>query len=119
MKVFKVGFKSEVCYSVNMIWANTGKEEREAVEETAARRAERYGYTVAFVEEINECEASSNLSKGMPYYGIDEQAERDHDPSLAEEVTEAAQEQKTEYGEESAPEVTRAERKTTCRRMYT
>ena len=84
MKIFKVGFKSSVCYSVNMIWANTGKEEKEAVEETAARRAERYGYEVAFVNEITEAEAQSNINKGMPYYGIDEQAERDHDHSFSE-----------------------------------
>lgn len=93
MKIFKVGFKSDNIYSVNMIWANTGKEEREAVEETAARRAERYGYEVAFVEEITEREAQSNTNKGMPYYSIDEQAERDHDPSFAEEVTEDEAEQ--------------------------
>lgn len=93
MKIFKVGFKSEYTYSINMIWANTGKEEREAVEETAASRAERYGYEVAFVEEITEREAQSNINKGMPYYGIDEQAERDHDPSFAEEVTEDEAEQ--------------------------
>lgn len=93
MKIFKVGFKSEYTYSVNMIWANTGKEERKAVEETAARHAERYGYEVAFVEEITEREAQYNTEKGMPYYGIDEQAERDHDPSFAEEVTEDEAEQ--------------------------
>lgn len=103
MKIFKVGFKSSVCYSVNMIWANTGKEEREAVEETAARRAERYGYEVAFVEEISETEANSNLQKGMPYYSIDEQAERDHDPSFA---TETKTNESTEGGEESAPAFT-------------
>lgn len=93
MKIFKVGFKSSVCYSVNMIWANTGKGEKEAVEETAARRAARYGYEVAFVNEITEAEAQSNINKGMPYYGIDEQAERDHDPSFTEEVTEDEAEQ--------------------------
>lgn len=94
MKIFKVGFKSSVCYSVNMIWANTGKEEREAVEETAARKAERYGYEVAFVTEISEAEAESNIRRGMPYYSIDEQAERDHDPSfLTEEEVEAEAEQ--------------------------
>lgn len=93
MKIFKVGFKSEYTYSINMIWANTGKEEREAVEETAARRAERYGYEVAFVEEITEREAQHNTEKGMPYYSIDEQAERDHDPSFAEEITEDEAEQ--------------------------
>ena len=104
MKIFKVGFKSSVCYSVNMIWANTGKEEREAVEETASRRAERYGYEVAFVNEITEAEANGNLAKGMPYYGIDEQAERDHDPSFAEEVTEATKEEGGET--EAAPAYT-------------
>ncbi len=93
MKIFKVGFKSDYTYSVNMIWANTGKEEREAVEETAARRAKRYGDEVAFVEEITEREAQSNINKGMPYYSIDEQAERDHDASFAEEVTEDEAEQ--------------------------
>lgn len=93
MKIFKVGFKSGNTYSINMIWANTGKEEREAVEETAARRADRYGYEVAFVEEITEREAQSNTNKGMPYYSIDEQAEREHDPSFTEEVTEDEAEQ--------------------------
>lgn len=107
MKIFKVGFRSSVCYSVNMIWANTGKEEREAVEETAARRAERYGYEVAFVVEISETEANSNLQKGMPYYSIDEQAERDHDPSFATEAeTETETTESTEGGEESAPAFT-------------
>jgi len=104
MKIFKVGFKSSVCYSVNMIWANTGKEEREAVEETAARRAERYGYEVAFVTEISEAEAQSNIRKGMPYYSIDEQAERDHDPSFpSEEEVEAEAEQAFE--EEAVEEI--------------
>lgn len=88
MKIFKVGFKSGYTFSVNMIWANIGKEEREAVEETAARHADRFGYEVAFVEEITESEAQTNINKGMPYYSIDEQAERDHDPSFAEEATE-------------------------------
>lgn len=91
MKIFKVGFKSGSTYSVNMIWANTGKEEREAVEETAARRADRYGYEVAFVEEITEREAQTGIDRGMPYYSIDDQAEHDHDPSMKEE-TESADE---------------------------
>lgn len=84
MKIFKVGFKSDYTYSVNMIWANTGKEEEEAVKETAERRAARYGYEVAFITEITESEAQSNINKGMPYYSIDEQAEADHDPSTSE-----------------------------------
>lgn len=97
MKIFEVGFKSSTCSfnnSVNMIWANTGKEERQAVEETAARKAERYGYEVAFVTEISEAEAERNIRRGMPYYSIDEQAERDHDPSFpSEEEVEVEAEQ--------------------------
>lgn len=88
MKIFKVGFKSDYTYSVNMIWANTGKEEEEAVKETAERRAARYGYEVAFITEITESEAQSNINKGMPYYSIDEQAEADHDPSVSEDEPE-------------------------------
>lgn len=88
MKIFKVGFKSDYIYSVNMIWANTGKEEEEAVKETAERRAARYGYEVAFITEITESEAQSNINKGMPYYSIDEQAEADHDPSMSEDEPE-------------------------------
>ena len=88
MKIFKVGFKSDYTYSVNMIWANTGKEEEEAVKETAERRAARYGYEVAFVTEITESEAQSNINKGMPFYSIDEQAEADHDPSMSEKEPE-------------------------------
>ena len=88
MKIFKVGFKSDYTYSVNMIWANTGKEEEEAVKETAERRAARYGYEVAFITEITESEAQSNINKGMPFYSIDEQAEADHDPSMSEDEPE-------------------------------
>lgn len=88
MKIFKVGFKSDYIYSVNMIWANTGKEEEEAVKETAERRAARYGYEVAFITEITESEAQSNINKGMPYYSIDEQAEAGHDPSMSEDEPE-------------------------------
>lgn len=88
MKIFKVGFKSDYIYSVNMIWANTGKEEYEAVKETAERRAERFGYEVAFITEISEDEAQTNINKGMPYYSIDEQAEKSHDASFNPERTE-------------------------------
>ena len=88
MKIFKVGFKSDYTYSINMIWANTGKEEEEAVKETAERRAARYGYEVAFITEITESEAQSNINKGMPFYSIDEQAEADHDPSMSEDEPE-------------------------------
>ena len=85
MKNFKVGFKvSEGIYSVNMIWANTGREEYEAVKETAERHAKRYGYEVTFINEIPDYEVESNLRKGMPYYPIDDEAERAHDPSFQE-----------------------------------
>ena len=83
MKLFEVGFKvSDGIFSVNMIWANTGNGERDAVTETAQRRAERYGYAVAYVKEINEAQAQENARKGMPMYSIDEDAERKYDLSF-------------------------------------
>ena len=83
MKHFKVGFKvSESIYSVNIIWANTGREEEEAVTETAQRRAARHGYEVAFVKEVPEWEVADALRKGMPMYPIDDEAEQAHDPSF-------------------------------------
>ena len=84
MKNFKVGFQDDSIFSINMIWANTGREEYEAVKETAERRAKRYGYTVAFITEIPDHEVKSNLRKGMPYYPIDDEAERAHDPCFQE-----------------------------------
>lgn len=83
MKNFKVGFKvSPSIYSVNIIWANTGREEYEAVKETAERKAKKHGYEVAFITEVPDYEVRESLRKGMPYYPIDDEAERAHDPSF-------------------------------------
>lgn len=90
MKYFEVGFEvSEGIFSVNTIWANTGREELEAVTETAERRAARHGYKVAYIKEINGVEAEVANLKGRPLYPIDDEAERAHDPSFAEEAEEA------------------------------
>ena len=84
MKDFIVGFEDDGIYSVNMIWANTGIHEREAVEDTARRKAEKHGYKVAFIRELARCEVQENRLKGMPYYPIDEESERKFDPSFAD-----------------------------------
>jgi len=85
MKFFEVGFEvSEGLFSVNTIWANTGREEMEAATETAERRAARHGYKVAYVKEITEAEAETANLKGRPLYSIDDEAERAHDPSFSE-----------------------------------
>lgn len=80
---FEVGYEvSEGIYSVNMIWANTGNCEQEAVTDTAERYAKRHGYRVAYVKEICDRTAEENLRRGMPYHMIDEEAERKYDKSL-------------------------------------
>ena len=85
MKYFKVGFKvSDSIYSVNIITANTGREELEAATETAQRHAARHGYELAFVKAAPEWEVAEALRKGMPMYPIDDEAERAHDPSFSE-----------------------------------
>jgi len=85
MKYFKVGYKvSDSIYSVNVITANTGHEEEEAVTETAQRHAARHGYEVAFVNEVPEWEVAEALRRGMPMYPIDDEAEQAHDPSFQE-----------------------------------
>jgi hypothetical protein len=85
MKYFKVGFKvSESIYSINIITANTGREEMEAATETAQRHATRHGYEVAFVKEVPEFEVTEALRRGMPMYPIDDEAEQAHDPSFQE-----------------------------------
>lgn len=85
MKFYEVGYKvAEGVYSVNIIWANTGREELEAVTETAERHAARHGYTVAYVKEIDKRQTEERVAKGMPMMMIDDEAERAHDPSFAE-----------------------------------
>lgn len=89
MKYFEVGFEvGEGVFSVNTIWANTGREELEAVTETAERRAARHGYKVAYIKEIDGVEAEVANRKGRPLYSIDDEAERAHDPSFSEEAEE-------------------------------
>lgn len=85
MKYFRVTYDvGDGIFSANIICANTGQEEREAVTETAQRYAEAHGYGLCGVTEITECEAQSNFAKGMPVGMIDEEAERAHDPSFME-----------------------------------
>lgn len=87
MKYFEVGYNvGDGIFSVNTIWANTGREELEAATETAERRAALHGYTVAYVKEITEAEAEVANRKGRPMYSIDDEAERAHDVSLSEEA---------------------------------
>ena len=83
MKYFEVGFEVGAgIFSVNTITANTGREELEAVTETAARKAERHGYRVAYIKEITMAEAEAACRKGRPMYPIDDEAEKAHDPSF-------------------------------------
>ena len=103
MKYFEVGFEvSEGVFSVNTIWANTGREEMEAATETAERRAARHGYKVAYIKEITLAEAEAANRKGRPMYSINDEAERAHDPSFSEEAEESAPEEPTEA---EAPEL--------------
>lgn len=105
MRFFEVGFEvGDGIFSVNTIWANTGREELEAATETAERRAALHGYAVAYVKEITEAEAEVANRKGRPMYSIDDEAERAHDPSFSEEAEESAPEEPTE-AEADAPEL--------------
>ena len=84
MKTFLVGFDcGNGIFSCNMIWANTGANERQAVWETAERRASKFGCPVCFIRELSEGEVESNIQRGMPAYSIDEEAEAKYDPSFA------------------------------------
>lgn len=104
MRFFEVGFEvSEGIFSVNTIWANTGREEMEAATETAERRAALHGYKVVYVKEITEAEADVAIRKGRPFYSIDDEAEQAHDASFSEEAGENAQE--TTGSEADAPEL--------------
>ena len=86
VKNFEVGFENDGIFSVNIIWANTGHEEEEAVKETAERRAARYGYKVAYIKELAAWEVEEKTRKGMPYYPIDSEVEHKHDPSFSDET---------------------------------
>lgn len=92
MKIFEVGYFTGYSFSVNMISANTGSHELEAVTETAERHAARYGYTVEYIREIDIEKAVENTRRGMPLYMIDDEAEKKYDPSfIAEAEAEAAE----------------------------
>lgn len=75
-RYFEVGFEDDGIYSVNIITADTGDNDLEAVRETAERHAGRYGYRVAYVNEKPEWYADEHKRKGMPVYPIDEEARR-------------------------------------------
>ena len=61
MKTFAVGFKvSDGIYSINMIYANTGRAEHLAVRETAERKAARHGYEIAYIRELANWEVEEN-----------------------------------------------------------
>lgn len=105
MRFFEVGFEvGDGIFSVNTIWANTGREEMEAARETAERRAALHGYAVAYIKEISEAEASAATRKGRPLYSIDDEAERAHDPSFSEEAEEITPPEPTE-GKAEEPEL--------------
>lgn len=85
MRYYTVGFHvADGVFSVNTITANTGREELEAVTETAQRHAARHGYEIGFIKEITEAEAAEAMRRGRPTYPIDAEAEQAHDPSFAE-----------------------------------
>ena len=103
VRIYKVTCAaSESIYTAQMIWANTGSEDsdRAAVTDTATRYAERHGYTLVSVDEITERKAQSLINRGMSYNPIDDQAERDHDPSFTAEDTDSAEDGSASEAEE-------------------
>lgn len=84
MKYFSVTYEvGNGIFSGNIITSNCGREDQEAVRETAERHAARHGYKVAFVSEISESQVMERVAKGMPMSMIDDEAEQAHDPSIA------------------------------------
>lgn len=85
MKYFTVGYHvADGVFSVNTITSNCGREDLEAVTETAQRHAARHGYEIGFIKEITEAEAAEASRHGRPMYPIDDEAEQAHDPSFQE-----------------------------------
>ena len=80
---------SDSIYSACLFWANTGSafSDRDAIKDTATRYAEKHGYRLVSINPTTEREAQSLINRGMSYSPIDEQAERDHDPSFTAEET--------------------------------
>ena len=106
MKYFEVGFKvADGIFSVNTIWANTGREELEAVTETAERKAQKHGYEIAYIKEIAKWQVEEACRRGRPMYPIDDEAERAHDPSFQDdpEPDEAEEDEDWEEEDEDSP----------------
>ena len=74
-RYYEVGFENDGIYSVNIITSNVGDDDLAAVNETAERHAQRYGYTVAYVAEKPEWYVEECKRKGMPIYPIDAEAQ--------------------------------------------
>ena len=75
MTICEVGYEvAPGIFSVNLICANTGENEEAACRDTAQRHAARR----------TDGEVNERLRKGMPFHMIDEEAERQYDPSFRE-----------------------------------
>lgn len=67
VKYFNVGFDTgNGIYSANIIYGAP-----DAVQRTAERHAERYGYRIAYMTELPECELEAARAKGKPIYPAD------------------------------------------------
>ena len=119
MKIFEVGYFTGYSFSVNMISANTGAHEFEAVTETAARHAARYGYTVEYIREIDIEKAEENARRGMPLGMIDDEAEKKYDPSFIAEAEAAAAEENDSAEMMEAEHVKTTAAGTTAREIIT
>ena len=85
MTICEVGYEvAPGIFSVNLICANTGENEEAACRDTAQRHAARHGYQVAYIARRTDGEVNERLRKGMPFHMIDEEAERQYDPSFRE-----------------------------------
>lgn len=83
MRYFETTYQvADGIFSVNVIKSNCGREDFQAATETAERHAAKHGYQVLSVREINESQVIERMHKGMPMYFVDDQAEREHDPSF-------------------------------------
>jgi hypothetical protein len=87
MRYFETTYQvADGIFSVNVIKSNCGREDFQAASETAERHAAKHGYQVLSVREINESQVIERMHKGMPMYFVDDQAEREHDPSFEYEA---------------------------------
>ena len=93
-------------FTARLIWANFDETALAAVTDTAERYAFKHGYTVVGINEISAAEAQSLINRGMSYNPIDDQAERDHDPSFTEENTDPTDPTESEQNAISTTEST-------------